>query len=53
MAARLLRPAKPITRNSYYPQDFSHGVLDQRYWLPAGVMLLATAGMEWFYRRTI
>jgi branched-chain amino acid transport system permease protein len=35
------------------PQDFTHGVGDQRFWLPVGVMVLAAAGLELFYRRTM
>lgn len=35
------------------PQDFTHGAGDQRFWLPVGVMVLATAGLELFYRRTL
>ncbi len=35
------------------PQDFSHGVWDQKYWLPVGVMLLAVAGLEALLRRTM
>jgi branched-chain amino acid transport system permease protein len=35
------------------PQDFTHGAGDQRFWLPVGVMVLATAGLELFYRLTL
>ena len=35
------------------PQDFSHGVWDQKFWLPIGVMVAATLGLELFYRRTM
>ncbi len=35
------------------PQDFSHGVWDQKYWLPVAVMLLAVAGLELLLRRTM
>ncbi len=35
------------------PQDFSHGILDQKFWLPVGVMLFAVAALELFYRRTM
>jgi len=35
------------------PQDFTHGAGDQRFWLPVGVMVLATVGLELFYRLTL
>lgn len=35
------------------PQDFTHGAGDQKFWLPIGVMVLAAAGLELFYRRTM
>lgn len=35
------------------PQDFSHGVADQKFWLPIGVMAVAALGLELFYRRTM
>jgi branched-chain amino acid transport system permease protein len=34
-------------------QDFSAGVLDQKYWLPIGGALLMAIGLELFYRRTM
>ena len=34
-------------------QDFSAGVLDQKYWLPIGGALLMALGLELFYRRTM
>jgi branched-chain amino acid transport system permease protein len=35
------------------PQDFSHGIADQKFWLPVGVMLFAVVALELFYRRTM
>lgn len=35
------------------PQDFTAGVLDQKFWLPIGFVLLAAAALELFYRRTL
>ena len=35
------------------PQDYSHGIGDQKFWLPIGVMVLAVGGLELFYRRTM
>jgi len=35
------------------PQDFSHGIADQKFWLPFGVMLFAVVALELFYRRTM
>ena len=34
-------------------QDFSAGVLDQKYWLPIGGALVMALGLELFYRRTM
>ena len=34
-------------------QDFSAGVLDQKFWLPIGVAVLMAVGLELFYRRTM
>lgn len=35
------------------PQDFSHGIGDQKFWLPIGVMVVVALGLELFYRRTM
>jgi len=35
------------------PQDFSHGIADQKFWLPVAVMVFAVAGLELFCRRTM
>ena len=35
------------------PQDFTAGVLDQKFWLPIGFVLLAAGALELFYRRTL
>ena len=42
---------KPFPR--LIPQDFSAGLLDQKYWLPILVVILMAAGLELFYRRTM
>jgi branched-chain amino acid transport system permease protein len=42
---------KPFPR--LIPQDFSAGVLDQKFWLPVGVTVLMVLGLELFYRRTM
>ncbi len=42
---------KPFPR--LIPQDFSQGVLDQKYWLPIVAAVLAAIGLELFYRRTM
>ena len=39
---------KPFPR--LIPQDFSAGLLDQKYWLPILVVILMAAGLELFYR---
>lgn len=36
-----------------FPQDFSAGVLDQKYWLPIALVLILVAALELFYRRTL
>lgn len=36
-----------------FPQDFSHGAGDQKFWLPVGVMVLAAIGLHLFYRHTM
>jgi branched-chain amino acid transport system permease protein len=35
------------------PQSFEAGIADQKFWLPIGVMIAATAALELFYRRTM
>jgi branched-chain amino acid transport system permease protein len=35
------------------PQDFSAGVLDQKYWLPIVTVIVMVLGLEFFYRRTM
>jgi branched-chain amino acid transport system permease protein len=42
---------KPFPR--LIPQDFSAGLLDQKYWLPIVVVLVMAAGLELFYRLTL
>ena len=42
---------KPFPR--LIAQDFSAGVLDQKFWLPIGVAVLMAVGLELFYRRTM
>ena len=42
---------KPFPR--LIPQDFSAGLLDQKYWLPILVVILMAAGLELFYRLTL
>jgi branched-chain amino acid transport system permease protein len=34
-------------------QDFSAGVLDQKFWLPIALAVLMAVGLEVFYRRTL
>lgn len=36
-----------------FPQDFSAGLGDQKYWLPIVVVVLQVAGLELFYRKTL
>lgn len=42
---------KPFPR--LIAQDFSAGLLDQRYWLPIIAVVLVVLGLEFFYRRTL
>ena len=42
---------KPFPR--LISQDFSAGVLDQKFWLPIGVTVLMAIGLDAFYRRTM
>ena len=42
---------KPFPR--IIPQDFSQGILDQKYWLPIGATLACAIALELFYRRTM
>jgi branched-chain amino acid transport system permease protein len=35
------------------PQDFSAGLLDQKYWLPIVAVVVMACGLEFFYRRTM
>jgi len=35
------------------PQDFSAGLLDQKYWLPIATVVLMAVGLELFYRGTM
>ena len=42
---------KPFPR--LIPQDFTAGVLDQKYWLPILLVLVLAAGLELFYRLTL
>jgi branched-chain amino acid transport system permease protein len=35
------------------PQDFSAGLLDQKYWLPVATVLLVAIALELFYRGTM
>ena len=42
---------KPFPR--LIPQDFTAGMMDQRYWLPIGTTVLLAVGLELFYRRTM
>ena len=35
------------------PQDFSAGLLDQKYWLPVATVLLVAMALELFYRGTM
>jgi len=36
-----------------FEQNFSSGVLDQKFWLPIGMTVLMAIGLELFYRRTM
>ena len=42
---------KPFPR--LIPQDFTAGVLDQKFWLPIALAALMAVGLELFYRRTL
>jgi branched-chain amino acid transport system permease protein len=42
---------KPFPR--LIPQDFTAGVLDQKYWLPILLVVVLAAGLELFYRLTL
>jgi branched-chain amino acid transport system permease protein len=42
---------KPFPR--LIPQDFSAGLLDQKYWLPIAAVLLMAGALEVFYRCTL
>lgn len=42
---------KPFPRA--IPQGFTSGVLDQKYWLPVGVVIVMSLGLELFYRFTL
>jgi len=42
---------KPFPR--LIPQDFSAGVMDQKFWLPVGCAAVMALGLELFYRRTM
>jgi branched-chain amino acid transport system permease protein len=42
---------KPFPR--LFSQDFSAGVLDQKFWLPIGIAVVLAVGLELFYRRTM
>jgi len=42
---------KPFPR--LIPQEFSQGVLDQKYWLPILAAMACALGLELFYRRTM
>ena len=42
---------KPFPR--LIPQDFSAGLLDQKYWLPVAVVALIAVGLELLYRFTM
>lgn len=42
---------KPFPR--VLPQDFAAGLADQKYWLPIVTAVVAAAGLELFYRRTM
>ncbi|UKJ76555.1 branched-chain amino acid ABC transporter permease [Azospirillum brasilense] len=36
-----------------FDQDFTAGVLDQKYWLPIAAVVAMALGLEFFYRRTM
>lgn len=36
-----------------FPQDFTSGLWDQKYWLPIGALLVIALGMELFVRKTM
>lgn len=42
---------KPFPR--IIAQDFNAGVFDQKFWIPIGVTLLITLGLELFYKKTM
>jgi len=42
---------KPFPR--LFPQGFSQGIADQKYWLPIGATIIGAVGLEIFYRRTM
>jgi branched-chain amino acid transport system permease protein len=42
---------KPFPR--LFPQDFSQGIADQKYWLPIGAAIISAVGLEIFYKRTM
>ena len=42
---------KPFPR--LIAQEFSQGVLDQKYWLPVAAVFVMAIGLELFYRRTM
>jgi branched-chain amino acid transport system permease protein len=44
---------EPLPFPRVLPQDFSAGLLDQKYWLPILTALALAAGIELFYRRTL
>ena len=35
------------------PQDFSAGLVDQKFWLPIAIAIVMALGLELFYRRTM
>ena len=42
---------KPFPR--LIPQDFSAGLLDQKFWLPVALAVVMAIGLDLFYRRTM
>lgn len=42
---------KPFPR--LIPQDFSAGLMDQKFWLPVALAVVMAVGLELFYRRTM
>jgi branched-chain amino acid transport system permease protein len=42
---------KPFPR--LFPQDFTAGLADQKYWIPIVLVLALAGGLELFYRRTM